>query len=217
MITYSGVSWPHQISKRGALLALVLGCACQEATEPTTPARDEQSNPSPRAAVVVAQPTISAISGVSNLSVLGIYNGLVAMDCGKTWNGYRVVNDRTGTYPWKLSGQNFGSAVGTVTLGGQVVRITAWQPTSITIDPTLPWYSGRLLTTLRVRTATGLVVSQGVSVVPAISSRIYGQCTHFVAYRRKQMGLQPSPTAFGGYSAITASYVPKRGDQYQWN
>jgi hypothetical protein len=30
------------------------------------------------------------------------------------------------------------------------------------------------------------------------------------------MGKQPSPSAYGGYSAITPSYVPQRGDQLQF-
>ena len=55
-----------------------------------------------------------------------------------------------------------------------------------------------------------------MSVVPAIKSRIFGQCTHHVALTRINMGRQPSPAAYGGYSTMTTSYEPRVGDQLQW-
>lgn len=67
-----------------------------------------------------------------------------------------------------------------------------------------------------MRTATGSTTSFGVSIAPAIRTRIYGQCTWYVAYARLNMGKQPSPYAYGGYSAIAAQYVPQVGDQYEW-
>jgi hypothetical protein len=137
-------------------------------------------------------------------------------NCGSNYNDDRVVNDTPGVYPWTVYGKNFGNAMGTATLNGQAVRITSWQSATITLDPTMPWPAGGVSTSLRIRTATGLEAVQYEQVIPAISSRIYGQCTYWVAFQRKWMGLLPSPTAYGGYSVITSKYVPKAGDQYQW-
>lgn len=161
---------------------------------------------------------ISGISGVTN-SGAGIANGLVAMPtCGTAYNGMRVINNAYNVYQWIIAGQNFGSATGTVLLGGQAVRVVNWQNGQITIDPTLPWGSTPASMTFQVRTAAGLVTAvQNIQVAPAISSRIYAQCTYHVALRRYQMGLLPSTYAYSGYSTIMASYVPKRGDQYEWS
>lgn len=161
-------------------------------------------------------PQITGIAGVTNADA-GITNGLADMPCGTLYNGYRVINNATGVYPWTLSGQNFGSAPGTVLLGGRAVKILSWQSNAITIDPTLPWAATPSQMSLDVRTATGqLTPSQSIQVAPAISSRIYGQCTYHVALRRFQMGLVPSPYAYSGYATITSTYVPRRGDQYKW-
>lgn len=63
----------------------------------------------------------------------------------------------------------------------------------------------------------GGVLNWGLNIVSAIKTRIFGQCTHHVAWYRLRMGKQPSPTAYGGYTTITGSYVPTVGDQYQFN
>lgn len=187
-----------------------------EANEPSGESSDSSSIEDLLAVEEATEAPQITIGGES-IPAAGINKGLVAMDCGKAYNGQRVVNDKTGSYPWTISGRDFGSVKGTALLNGQEVKIISWQTTAIKIDPTMPWTSAPISTTLKIRTSAGLEVSQNVQVVPAISTRIYGQCTHFVALRRKQMGLQPSPTAYGDYKNVTAAYVPRRGDQYQWN
>jgi hypothetical protein len=168
------------------------------------------------AAVATPQPTMSSILGVSN-SDAGITNGKVDMDCGKSWNGYYAINDQLGKYKLTLRGNNFGSTRGTVTLAGRNVTISSWSNTSIVIDPTLPWNSGPVCTIMKIRTANGATLDYGMNIVPAVRTRIYGQCTYEVARTRLEMGMSPSPTAYSNYATITGSYVPKAGDQYQWN
>lgn len=185
----------------------------------TTSVVDERPNGTAAvatAAVTTNSATPFTISGYSDYNV-GITNGVVSMDCGGSYNGYRAVNDATGIFWWSISGPNFGNQKGTATLGGQSVNIISWSASTVRIDPTVPWSSGPMSTMLKVRTASGVEYSQGVQIVPAIQTRIFGQCTYHVARRRKEMGLQPSPSAYGSYRAIDRSYVPRRGDQYQWN
>jgi hypothetical protein len=160
-------------------------------------------------------PQVSTIGGVSNDSA-GILNGRVNMMCGKTWNGTLVVNDQDNAYPWYISGTNFGTATGTVTLAGRTSRIIQWTPTQIIAAPTANYTWGPLTTLLTVRTPNGATTSSGVGIAPAIRTRIYGQCTWFVAYTRLNMGKQPSPYAYSGYSTITTQYAPQVGDQYEW-
>lgn len=163
----------------------------------------------------VAAPTISSISGISNFSA-GITNGLVSMDCGRNYNGSRVINDQTGTYPWTIIGNGFGTQQGQIIIAGRQAAISSWSNTKIVIDPTLPTNSYPACAVLALRTSDGRILNSGVNVVPAIRSRIYGQCTYLVAKTRLNLGLQPSPTAYGGYQTITGSYVPKVGDQLEW-
>ncbi len=160
-------------------------------------------------------PLVSSMGGVSNDSA-GILNGRVSMSCGKTWNGTLVVNDQDNAYSWYISGANFGATPGTITLAGRSARILQWTPTQIIAAPTASYTWGPLSTLLTVRTAAGSTTSFGVSIAPAIRTRIYGQCTWYVAYARLNMGKQPSPYAYGGYSTITTQYVPQVGDQYEW-
>lgn len=160
-------------------------------------------------------PTVSSWTGV-NVSASGVSNGRVAMSCGATWNGGFAVNDTTGKFPITINGNGFGNSRGSVLIAGRAPTITSWSNTRIVIDPTLPWTSSPFCAVVKITTASGSVVNSGLDVVPTLVTRVYGQCTHFVAMTRKQNGLTPSPTAYGGYSSITSSYVPRKNDQYQW-
>lgn len=166
-------------------------------------------------AASVSPPQVSSIGGVTS-SAAGVTNGRVDMTCGKTWNGGLAINDQTGIYPWTITGSNFGSTKGTVTVGGLTASIGSWSTTKIVATPTVPTSYGPATTSLTITTSSGKT-DYAVSIVPAIRSRIYGQCTWFVALTRLNLGLQPSPTAYGGYSNITAQWVPQRGDQLAWN
>lgn len=163
----------------------------------------------------VAAPYVQSIAG-DTISAAGVTNGLVSMDCGQAYNGGRAVNDNSDTYAWYINGGNFGSTTGSVTLAGIPCRIVSWSSTRIVVYPSVPYYWGPICALLTVRVSSGGSTIYGVSVVPAIRSRIFGQCTHHVALSRINMGRQPSPTAYGGYSAITTSYEPRVGDQMQW-
>jgi len=160
-----------------------------------------------------AAPNISSVGGATYTSS-GVSNGVVSMSCGANYNGGRAVNDTSDTYVWYVYGSNFGYS-GTVTLGGTVCRVAGWTPTKITVYPTMQWYAQPAWQTLRVSTSGGSS-ERAYWCIPAIKSRVYGQCTHHVASKRKSYGLQPSPSAYGGYTSITASYVPRVGDQFKW-
>src|SRR5438067_7471869 len=168
----------------------------------------------------VASPYVSYINGVnvydSATGLPWIKNGLVNMDCGKTFNGGRVVNDTTDTYSWTIVGGNFGTTRGTVTLAGRTALISSWSSTQIVAYPYLPYNVGPASTNLTISTSNG-TMNYPVYVVPAIKSRVYGQCTYHVAYKRITLGLAPSPSAYGGYSSFTPSYAPRVGDQLQWS
>ncbi len=173
-------------------------------------------------ATIVA-PAISGIGGVTNNST-GVCNGRVNETWGQTYNGCLVANNTPGTYPWTISGTNFGSSWGTVTLNGRSVPILAWSNTSIQINvsgaqfnPQQPWNWGPTCSNLVVTTATHRQVSQGVNVVPALSGLIYGQCTYGAAYERTAMGLSPILQPYNNPPQIGTNWVPQRGDQLVWN
>ena len=163
-----------------------------------------------------ALPYISSIGGVTS-TASGISNGKVSMSCGKVWNGSYAINNETGAYKLTLYGSNFGSTPGIVTLAGRNAKILSWSNSAIVIDPTYPYDAAPVCAILKITTAGGSVLNSGLNIVSAIKTRIYGQCTHHVAWNRLRMGKLPSPSAYGGYSSITGSYVPAKGDQYQFN
>lgn len=164
----------------------------------------------------VAPPFITSLSGITS-SAAGISNGRAAMPCGKTWNNYMVINNEQGMYPWTINGSNFGTSVGTVKIGSLRHAAKSWTSTRIVIDPTVSKDSSPTSSVLTVTSgSTGISATYAVNTVPAIKSRIYGQCTWYVALKRLNLGLSPSTTAYGGYSPITPSWVPKVGDQLHW-
>ena len=167
--------------------------------------------------------TITGIGGVTNNST-GICNGKVNETWGQTYNGCQVVNNTPGNYFWTITGTNFGSARGTVTLNGRSVPIRAWNNTSIQIEPSgaqfnpqQPWNWGPTCTTLVVKTVTGQQAVQGVNVVPALSGLIYGQCTYGAACERMLMGMSPILQPYANPRQIDANWVPQRGDQLVWS
>lgn len=166
-------------------------------------------------AAMPASPYISYITGITTAAA-GVENGLVKQSCGAKYNGSRAVNDTAETYSWTIVGGNFGSSQGSVTLAGRTAKITSWSSTKIVIYPSVLYTTGPMSTTLKITTSNG-TVSHGVSIVPAIKTRIFGQCTHHVALKRLSLGLTPSSGAYSGYSPVTTSWVPRVGDQIQWN
>lgn len=171
------------------------------------------------------------IGGITN-SDSGIANGLVQEPLGHLYDGYRVVNDEPGFATWTITGAGFGTTVGVVTLNGQTVPPTTtngkpnWSDTSIGINPSgiqinaadhwnwpSPVTAAPVSTKLIIRTANGQTFSTDVQVVPAIKTRVYGQCPWWVAFRRKEMHLTLSPSAYGGYTAISGAWQPHVGEQ----
>jgi hypothetical protein len=170
-------------------------------------------------AALAAAPSISSIGGVTN--GFGLLNGAYSRaqlgNCASdAWNGYRVLNDQTGMYPWTISGTGFGASRPTVTLGGFVVPVLSWSNTSIQIDPTTGYSTSPTSRLLTIQRPDGASTQQWVSVVNSIRSRVYGQCTWHVAKRRLEMGRAPSPTAYGGYTGLE-NWSPAVGDQLQWS
>lgn len=202
-----------------ATLGLSVGCNSRDASGPTFSSPTSvvtDGAPQPEglvqeaATVAATTPTIHSISGVTNS--VGLSNGVVSLTCGlAVVNGARVVNDQAGVYRWTISGVGFGRA-GSVTVAGRPAPVVSWSDWRIVIDPTVPWNSGPISTLLVIRTNTGAVATKGLQIAPSLRSRVYGQCTHFVALRRLQTGREPSPTAYGGHTSITASWVPQPGD-----
>lgn len=203
----------------GGFLALSLGCRGRDTFSPTSPSATAVDEAVPyesigtvhsAAGTSASSPTITTISGVTNS--VGLANGVISLSCGLgVVNGARAVNDQPGVYRWTIAGTGFGSR-GTVTVAGQATPVVSWSDSRIVIDPTMPWNSGPISTWLVVRTAAGAVASKGVAVAPSLRTRLYGQCTHFVALRRLQTGRQPSPTAYDGHTAIGAAWIPRAGD-----
>lgn len=168
------------------------------------------------AATAVSPPTITSLAGATS-SAAGITNGLADLTCGNSYNGARIVNDQAVTYYWRIKGNNFGSTAGSVKLGSTSASISSWSNTQIDIYPTSSINSTPTTITLKVTTSAGQQTTKAVSIAPSIRTRIYGQCTWYVAWKRLQLGLQPSSSAYGGYSTISASWIPKVGDQLAWN
>lgn len=170
------------------------------------------------AAQATAAPKIDSVTG-KTFDVSGIINGKVQMDCGKTYNGSVVINDEAGVLPLTLNGTGFGTKSGSVRLTAAAVPLlssSSWTDTKIVIDPTLAGGSGGMSSVLTVTTLAGAYASYGISVAPAIKTRVFGQCTWYVAARRISMKKSPSPMAYGSYSAIDGSWVPQAGDQLKW-
>jgi surface antigen len=167
-------------------------------------------------------PRITGISGKSYYDS-GVTNGRITESCGTGYNTglavdtYLTRQNPPLFYPWTISGINFGSVRGTVKLGSMILPVSSWGPNSIATNPVLPYYSAPLCTTLTVTTSGNQSSTYAVNYVPAIWSRVYGQCVWFVALTRLNMGKLVSPTAYGGYNQITGTYVPMVGDQLAWH
>jgi hypothetical protein len=168
-----------------------------------------------------ANPIVTGISGESNWDA-GITNGVVDMSIGKAYNGLRVINDEPGKYSWTIYGTNFGTKQGQVTIAGRTVAVTKWSntqiiiaPTGAAINPRQPWSWGPMCTTTAIYTSNGTAF-YGVNIAPAIRTRIYGQCTWWVAYRRLIFGKLPSPSAYNVGLSLTPAWEPEVGDQLQF-
>jgi len=165
-----------------------------------------------------AAPTINSLAG-NTIDVSGIVNGKAQMQCGRNYNGSVVINDEPGVLPLTINGTNFGSKPGSVKLTTATVPLltaSSWTDTRIVADPTLASGSGGMSSVLTVKTLAGASATYGISVAPAIKTRVFGQCTWYVAARRISLRKSPSPTAYGSYSSIDGNWVPQVGDQLKW-
>jgi len=167
-------------------------------------------------ATAAPAPGVTGIGGATIPSA-DIKDGVLVAGCGKSFNGALVVNDEAGITPWQIRGKNFGTVKGKVYLNNRELS-SQWTNTLITIDPTMPWSTPFLSPNLlKIVTAGGTATTWVMNIAPAIKGRPYGQCTHYVAVIRNQLGLKPSPSAYGSYKAFDATYKPQVGDQYQIN
>jgi surface antigen len=192
----------------------------------STPVTLTEGNARPmvaRANVATLTPQIAAIHGYTNVAGVGINDGKVDMGkCGGGYDGGRAVNNQPNTFFWTLNGSNFGTTKGTIVLAGITVpatAITQWTATTIEFYPTVPYNWGPLSTSLSLTTAAGAKTNSGISLIPAIMTRIFGQCTYFVALTRMNAGKQPSTGAYppgAGWLQITSAYAPQLWDQLVW-
>ena len=170
-----------------------------------------------RAHALAAAPPAPAVTGIGGATYdsADIKDGILVAGCGKSFNGALVANDSSGVTPWQIRGRNFGASKGKVFLNTRELSST-WSDSRITVDPTMKWDTAFLnVNVLKVETASGAITTWAMSIAPAIKGRPYGQCTHYVAMMRHQLGLKPSPSAYGNYKEFDANYKPKVGDQYQ--
>jgi len=170
-----------------------------------------------------ALPTISAIHGYTDVGSTGIYDGLPDMSCGRTYNNFRVIdNVQPSVFAWDVVGSNFGITKGTIRVAGIAVPASqvAWGPNEIKFYPAVPYYFAAGPTVLSISTSNGTVTS-ALSFAPAISGRIFGQCTWLVALVRMNAGRPVPSSSFGpggGWNTLTAGYMPQLWDAltYQW-
>lgn len=152
----------------------------------------------------------------------GIVNGVVAMDIGKKYNGALAINNAAGVYPWKVTGSGFGTTKGTAKLGDKLVPISGWSDTSITLDLTTkdlnsadPYgFKSDYTQTLTLTTSKGKAATKSVWWVPAVESRVFGQCTWWVAANRKPLGL--SVPNYSSYTALSKTWVPATYQGLKW-
>jgi hypothetical protein len=169
-------------------------------------------------------PQISAIHGYTDDANVGIFDGRVHMaPCGSAYDGGRAVNNEPSFFIWDVTGANFGTTKGTIVLAGITVPMSAiigWTPTHIQFYPTVPYNWGPMSTILSITNSSGGNLPSAISVVPAIKTRIFGQCTWYVALARLNAGKQPSTAAYPsgpGWSQITAGYAPQLWDELTWD
>lgn len=150
---------------------------------------------------------------------------------GIHWNNDLVVNydylhssDRSGGVFWTINGSGFGKTKGTVKIGGFTLpsNKVVWSDTAITVYPdgsmissSSPYNWGPKSVQIQVITSNLKTTSWTDTIIPAIQTRVYGQCAWWVALRRIQLGLVPSTTAYGGYRPIS-TWIPQVGDQLEW-
>src|SRR5207244_6982818 len=97
-----------------------------------------------------------------------------------------------------------------------------WTDTVITIYPSKPFPADRWAGALQSTNAQLNVVRQDgqaakpltVELAPAIAYRVGGQCTWWVARRRRELGL--SVGTYSQHRAIDATYTPQGSDQLRW-
>jgi len=169
-------------------------------------------------------PTISVIHGYTDVPVTGILDGIPDMSCGTTYNKYyRVIdNVQPSILDWDVIGSNFGTTRGIIQVAGITVpanQITTWGPNEIKFNPAVPYYFAAGPTVLSISTSNGTITS-ALNFAPAISGRIFGQCTWLVALVRTNAG-RPVSTSFGpggAWNPLTAAYVPHLWDAltYKW-
>jgi hypothetical protein len=170
-----------------------------------------------------ALPAIGTIHGYTDVGSTGIYDGLTDMSCGKTYNNFRVIdNVQPSLFVWHVVGSNFGTTKGTIRVAGIAVPVSqvTWGPNEIKFYPAVPYYFAAGPTVLSISTSNGTVTS-ALSFAPAISGRIFGQCTWLVALVRMNAGRLVPSSSFGpggGWSTLAAGYMPQLWDAltYQW-
>ena len=136
---------------------------------------------------------------------------------GKYMNFYALetVDSSKNTY-WVIKGSGFGSKQGKVNFSNTKIRssILSWNDREIKIVPAAD-YSFRTdsAVTMSVFSDTNRELARkAIPVIGLIKTRGFGQCTWYVAYKRKSAGLTVPPSAYAVTKQIDASYVPSLYD-----
>lgn len=177
------------------------------------------------AALLIGAASAQSITNVrvsNDNSDTGVVNGTVRMDIGKKYNGALVINDTAGVYPWTISGGGFGSKIGTVSLNGRSLPVTSWSDSRITVNLSTRDLNSKaplefksdFSHQLKVATKSGKNATRTVWWVPAVEGRIFGQCTWYVAWKRKAAGL--GILSYRGYATMAPTWRPAELQGLKW-
>ena len=146
---------------------------------------------------------------------LGVVNGVVNCDIGRTWNGTRPLDVIRNVYLWRITGRGFGTLPGTVRVVGRTVAVATWTDTQIVIDPWAPSPQWPVCGLVAVYPRVGSSASIGLNIVPSCWGTIYQQCTWWVSHRRWQVGL--SCASYSSPRPLDRSWVPQPLDYVIFN
>lgn len=185
----------------------IVGPSLDEATE--TPAIAQETGSASATAVTTpaARPVISSVTGPTwTWEKARLYGNSLKSD----YLDIGAAND------WTIRGKGFGPIRGTIVIGRGYYRVwvTSWSDTLIRARVASEFASTPQRRADLTVFALGVPpVTTFVDVIPAISTRPYGQCTWHVAKRRIEVGRSiPSPSAYNTNVKVDGSYEPRAFD-----
>lgn len=187
------------------LACIYVDCAAATAQKQVAPAK---AQPAPKA-------TISGVSGEK-------------WDWPRAprWRGYLKADYFEDKSPvWTISGNGFGkpsadpNKCGSVTTNNIYFRtkLVSWDDKRIVVRLTTDLKATPVEVNLTVVPIGRAAVSTRVKAIPQIHTRVYGQCTHYVALTRLLASKSiPKDSAYSTNLSIDARYVPQSKDVLMW-